>query len=356
MVITSNAASAHHFLAAAATAILDRMGRTGFAITLQRDAGAAPLRALRAAVLDVLRDQWNDLLDDREAEDARDWVSAGESSLLCIGDSDANDDAPADALMFWFYSIDWPRERAQHYLNGALVAGRGALTDKLKAIGYRIADAHYPTRVSVLKEHERLLGAETRRPLAQTDCPICRRFGDRDKYGDPVAIPVVSPPTERRRELEKLRIQIHHAEMIAANVSMWQDRAGSYSPPEEHAAMEAELAKATRQRAAAKTEFDALFARTREETPAEIEAWALAHEAILCLFLNDCAERGESDSMSTWSAARDVEAWGALRAGAATWVSERLSSISLGRDRFRSLFGIDPQTLEAVENPIPIAT
>jgi hypothetical protein len=319
------------------------MGRSGFAIALERELFAAPLSKLREVVLELLYDQWNELLDERGAEEAHSWVSAGESSLLAIGDSDADENVPVDELMFWFYSADWPRERAEHYLNGALFIGRDDLTDKLKAIGYRIIDPHYPTKQSLAEEHDELVGPDTR-----AECPICRPFNDREKYGELRPVPVVPPPTDRRRELEKLRVQIHHADVIAANVSMWQDRAGSYSSPEEHSEMEADLAQATRDRAVAKTAIDALFARTRAEAPAEIESWALAHEAILCLYLNQCAESGESDGMAAYSAQKDLVAWAELRAGKVSWVNEQLSSTSLGRDWYRSLFGIDPHTLERV--------
>ena len=325
------------------------MGRTGFSVALERDANPAPLSQLREAVLEVLSQQWEDLLGEEHAAEAAGWVSQGGGSLLTIGDSDADENAPADELMFWFHrSVDWPMDRAEHYLTGALVVGRGDFGDALRRIGYRLT-GEYPTRAMLLAEHGSLLGPEAREPLSEKECPVCVRVSDPEKYADPLPIPEVPPTTDRRRELEKLRVELHHADVIASNVSMWQDRAGSYSPPEEHAAQETDLAQAMRQRSVAKTALEELFARTRAEAPAEIEAWALAHEALVCWYLNDCAERGESDSTWAWSANQDRAAWAAVRAGGTPWVEERLSSTSIDRERYRRLFGIDPRTLERVD-------
>jgi hypothetical protein len=323
------------------------MGRTSVTIGLESKADAAPLGELRTVVHQFLIEQWAAILDEESAEEARGWVSVGSDSLLTIGDREADEDARADGLMFWFYrSVDWPRDRAEHYLNGALFIGRADLSDALERIGYRIG-AKYPTRAMVLDEHDSLLGPNAPEPVPAGDCPICLHV--RKHFADPVPVPAVPPPTDRRRELEKLRVQIHHANVVASNVSMWQDRAGSYSPPEEHAQMEAELEVATRQRSIATAALDELLTRTREECPTEIEGWALAHEALVCWYLNDCAERGESDSLAAFSASMDREAWAAVRAGGNPRVEEKLSSTSLNDERYRAHFGIDPRTLERVD-------
>jgi hypothetical protein len=315
------------------------MGRTGIVVSLERNGDAAPLRKLRETVLGFLSQQWDDLLGKQGADEAWGWVSQGEHSLLTIGDSDADDNRAADKLVFWFYrSVDWPMNRAEHYLTGALAAGHEELNDNLAPLGYRIF-GHYPTIESVLKGHERLLGSDGHETLARADCPICRRF-TRDRS--------IPPPTDRMRELEKLLAQIRHAGMIALNIDMWQQYAGSNAPPQKHAEIEAELAEASRQRAAAKTALDELVARTRAEAPGELEAWALAHDAYLCWFLDECAKRGESDGLGAFVATRERAEWAEVRAGTRAIVDESLSHVPIDPDRYRRYFGIDPRTLERV--------
>ena len=41
-----------------------------------------------------------------------------------------------------------------------------------------------------------------------------------------------------------------------------------------------------------------------------------------------------------------------MRAEGTAWVEEKLSSTSIGDERYRSLFGIDPRTLERVASTV----
>jgi hypothetical protein len=155
------------------------VGRSGFSVSLERDKDAAPLGKLREVVLEFLFHQWVDLLGQQRANQALPWVADGESSLLTIGDSDADDDAPADELAFWFYrNAEWPIERAEHWVTGALVAGREELAEILATIGYRLGD-DCPTPEMVLGEHDDLHGPDSREPIAQKDCRVCRHFSSR---------------------------------------------------------------------------------------------------------------------------------------------------------------------------------
>lgn len=310
------------------------MGRSGTIIRLERDAQAAPLQRLRAAAREFLFDQWDKLLGREGAEEARGWMSGGIDSLLSVGDSEADESVPTDKLAFWFYrNVDWPMSRAEHYLDGALAAGRHQLDETLRRLGYRIA-GYCPTRESVLNEHDDLLGAIEREPLLARDCPICRHL----ETNGP-------PPTERTRELETLFARIRDARMILLNVDMWEQFASRSASDEERAKMHAESSEASRECALAKSALEGLVARTRAEAPTDLEAWAVAHDAYLAAYLREC----DPDGTGAFAAKREREEWAEVRAGTRTLVDEDLMHIPIEPDRYRRLFGIDPRTHERAE-------
>jgi len=105
------------------------------------------------------------------------------------------------------------------------------------------------------------------------------------RYRDEMA----PPPSERVRELETLLAKIQNAGMMQLNYDMWDQHGAEHATPEERARMDAALANATREQIAAKTALEALVAQTRGEAPAELAAWADAHDAYLAAFLEDCA-------------------------------------------------------------------
>jgi hypothetical protein len=72
-------------------------------------------------------------------------VSLGEDSLLTLGDRDQDEDEPTDCISFWFYdSVEWPNELAQHWLHMTLASNRQRLEEMLERVGYRIAEQSYP--------------------------------------------------------------------------------------------------------------------------------------------------------------------------------------------------------------------
>jgi hypothetical protein len=149
-------------------------------------------------------------------------------------------------------------------------------------------------------------------------------------------------PTARVRELETLLARIRHASTAQLNYDMWERWGSVHASPAERAAMEAELEESMRERAAAKLELEALVAATRADAPDEIGAWAGAHDAYLAAFLDDCAERSESDGIGASVAIRERAAWAEVRAGTRTFVDENPFYVTLNVDRYRRLFGIDP--------------
>jgi hypothetical protein len=160
---------------------------------------------------------------------------------------------------------------------------------------------------------------------------------------------MAAPPTNRMRELETLLAQLRNAGMVQLSYDMWDHWGSAHASPEQRATMEADLAAASQARTAANTVLEALVAATRADAPAEIAAWADAHDAYLAAFLDDCVARGESDGTAASVATRERAAWAEVRAGTRAVVDEDLYYVTMNAERYRRLFGIDPQTLERVD-------
>lgn len=154
-------------------------------------------------------------------------------------------------------------------------------------------------------------------------------------------------PTDRMRELEQLLAKIRNAGNIQLNYDMWDRHGREHATPEQRATMDADFANASRERDAAKTALAALVAATRVESPAEIAAWADAHDAYLAAFVADCAARDESGGTAAFVASRERAEWHEVRDGTRAFVDENVFYVTLDAERYRRLFGIDPQTLES---------
>jgi cytidylate kinase len=152
---------------------------------------------------------------------------------------------------------------------------------------------------------------------------------------------MIAPPTERVRELETLLARIRHAGMVQLNYDMWEQHGAAHASAEQRATMEADLAEASRARAAAIAALEALVAATRAD---ELAAWADAHDAYLAAFLDDGPDETAADV-----ARRERAAWAEVRAGTRAFVDENLFYVTEHAERYRRCFGIDPQTLERVD-------
>lgn len=150
------------------------------------------------------------------------------------------------------------------------------------------------------------------------------------------------------RELETLLAKIQNAGMMQLNYDMWEQHGAEHATPEQRASMDAALANATREQSAAKAALEALVAQTRGEAPAEIVAWADAHDAYLAAFLEDCATQGEPDSTGVYVANQQRAAWAEVRSGTRAYAEPELYYVTTNAERYRRLFGIDPQTLERI--------
>jgi len=151
-----------------------------------------------------------------------------------------------------------------------------------------------------------------------------------------------TPPTQRTRELEKLLAEIRHAGMVQLNYDTWDQHGREHATDEQRATMEAGFAEAQRAMTAAKAALEALVASTRASAPAEVAAWADAHDAYLAAFVADCAARGESDGTAASVATGERTGWAEVRAGTRAFVDENLFYVTENAERYRRLFGIDP--------------
>ncbi|MFV8755241.1 hypothetical protein ACNOYE_32225 [Nannocystaceae bacterium ST9] len=117
------------------------MGGSGWSIDLEPMGGQtpAPWSAVHEATMQLIWDAWREALPRAQLDAAWEWLSMGEDSLLTIGARDQDDDAPAYQITFWFYlSVEWPTELAEHWLGLALTERRGELEANLADLGYRL--------------------------------------------------------------------------------------------------------------------------------------------------------------------------------------------------------------------------
>ena len=150
-------------------------------------------------------------------------------------------------------------------------------------------------------------------------------------------------PSERVRELEKLLAKIRNAGTISLNFDMWERWGEQHATPEQAEAMRAEFARATSDREAATAALEALVAKTRAEAPAEIAAWADAHDQYLAAFLEEC----KPDDTGAFVAKRERAEWAEVRSGTRTFVDENVFYVTDNPHRYRRLFGFDPRALDA---------
>nr|HEX4315862.1 hypothetical protein [Kofleriaceae bacterium] len=147
--------------------------------------------------------------------------------------------------------------------------------------------------------------------------------------------------TARTRELETLLARIRNAGNVQLNYEMWSDRGRQFAAADECARMDGELAAATRDQADARAALTALVASSSAD---DVAAWAGAHDAYLAAFLAGSARDGTAFDVAT----KERAAWADVRAGKLPFVDENLFYVTLDADRYRALFGIDPNTLEPV--------
>lgn len=149
-------------------------------------------------------------------------------------------------------------------------------------------------------------------------------------------------PTQRTRELETELAKIRHAGNTLLNYDMWDRQGAQHASAEERTRMETDAATATRERDAAKAALEQLVARARAESPADVAAWADAHDAYLAAFIAECAAKGEADGTAAKVAADERAGWREVRDGKRAFVDENVFYVTLNADRYRSLFGVDP--------------
>ena len=150
-------------------------------------------------------------------------------------------------------------------------------------------------------------------------------------------------PLPRVRELETLLAKMRNASTVQLNYDAWDRWGSAHAAPEEAATWSTDFANATRERDAAKAALEALVASS---APEERRAWAEAHEAFLTAFLEDCDAEKESEGTAAFVAKSERSLWAEVRAGTRAFVEENVFYVTIDLNRYRRLFGIDPQTLE----------
>jgi hypothetical protein len=152
----------------------------------------------------------------------------------------------------------------------------------------------------------------------------------------------MSAPTDHTRALERLYARIGNAISGLGYLEFWEHGGRASASPEAIAQMEAELEETNREHAAARAAYDALVTKLRAEAPAELDAWALAHDHYIAQYLDAAA--GE-DEFRIQKVTLERAEWAELRAGTRDFVSPP-SYVPLNEALYKRTFGIDPRTLE----------
>jgi len=164
------------------------------------------------------------------------------------------------------------------------------------------------------------------------------------------------PPTDLVRLLEGLTAKIRNAGMIQLNIDMWEQHGAQFASPEERARMAADLAEASRARERATAALEGLFPTVRAVAPAAVVAWVHAHDAFLAGYLEESVVKGESGGTGVFVATRERAEWAEVGAGTRILVNVDLFHVTSHPERYRSLFGIDQDTLAPTAAPVPGAT
>lgn len=86
-----------------------------------------------------------------------------------------------------------------------------------------------------------------------------------------------------------------------------------------------------------------LVAGLREYSPGSVEAWADAHRGLLEAFIAEREREGDEVRTTEIFVAREERAaWGRVRDDELPYVNENNFYVSIGPERYRADFGIDP--------------
>ncbi len=149
------------------------------------------------------------------------------------------------------------------------------------------------------------------------------------------------PPSARIRELETLLARIRNAGQGLLDMDMWDRWGSAHASAEERARRETDAANASSRKQAAQAELTALVTHLRAVEPAEIVAWADAHETFLVAFIAGCGQASDK-ATERFVAEGERTAWAAVRAGTLSFVEENFYYVTIERERYRACFGIDP--------------
>ena len=171
------------------------MGSSGWTLALHPIAGAkqATNARVRSVVSKAVGEMWHRALPTPWDRMARDWIDFGEDSLLTVQDRDGLR-ATATELTFWFYlSVDWPSDLADHWLHGLLAHKRPEVEQVIAKLGFTIAPEAWPS-----------VGAATDQVFVEHDGKIGRIDGAAVRWEAPQwagETPVADLPPELRDRL-----------------------------------------------------------------------------------------------------------------------------------------------------------
>ncbi len=143
--------------------------------------------------------------------------------------------------------------------------------------------------------------------------------------------------------LERWLSQIRIANAFLLDQDTWERWGRTHASEHEIDERMARERQMIDQRDNATRELKALVATLRASSPDEITAWADAHDELLAGFIERYAKLDPSSAATAVEVAKqEREEWQAVKRGEKELVDENTFFITIDRDHYKRLFGIDP--------------
>lgn len=150
--------------------------------------------------------------------------------------------------------------------------------------------------------------------------------------------------SEHLRTLETWLAKLRLSGAFLLDQDMWDRWGRNHASDHEIVERTAREREMTELRAVAMRELEALVASLRATAPEAIAAWADAHDELLAGFIERTGpvEPNSTASTAVFVATEERDGWQAVKRGEQPFVDGNTFYISIDRDHYRRLFGIEP--------------
>lgn len=149
--------------------------------------------------------------------------------------------------------------------------------------------------------------------------------------------------TENVRKLETLIAQLREANVFLFDNDTWDRWGRPHASDQEIDERMARERVMIDQRARCLAELQALVAALRTTAPASVAAWADAHDELLAAFIAENEKTPNGHTLTAIDVAKQERVgWQAVKRGEQALVDSNHYFITIDREHYKRLFGIDP--------------